>query len=300
MHNFEGIITAIVTPFTEDGDLYVPGVENEIFYLKHNGIKNVFACGSYGAFPLLDRDQRLLLTELVMQSAKKHGMKTIIQIGSPSTSEAVYFAKHAESLGADAISAVVPFYYSGSIYKESNFLTYFEDIITSVSIPVHCYNNPKTTGFNVSLQLLDKLIDSGLQGIKDGGSDLARMLEMMNLVESKKVPFDYYPSSTNSLITGFLLGAKSCISGVSISVPSLIIKIYNNVIEGEIKEATELFKKAMTVRAILGQKCARAIAAYDVLNYRGIDFGTCKKPWIRLNKSDSEWLITELKKIEAL
>ena len=300
MHNFEGIITAIITPFTADGNIYEPGVENEIFYLKQNGIKNIFACGSYGAFPLLSNEQRFLLSELVIKSTKKHGMKTILQIGSPRTCDAIDFAKHAESIGADAISAVVPFYYSGSIYKESDFLAYYEEIINSVSIPVHCYNNPKTTGYNVTLELLGKLIDLGLGGIKDGGSDIARMLDILNMVKSKGVDFDYYPSSTNSLVTGFLMGAKSCISGVSVSVPSLIIDIYENVIDNNIQNAVSLYKKAMSVRSILGTKCGRAIAAYDVLHKKGIDIGTCKKPWRRLDKNDSEWLIQKLDQIEAI
>ena len=57
--------------------------------------------------------------------------------------------------------------------------------------------------------------------MKDGGSDMGRMLEMINTIGP--TDFDYYPSSTSSLITGFLLGGDSCISGVSLACPSQIM-----------------------------------------------------------------------------
>jgi len=227
-------------------------------------------------------------------------MKVIVQVGSTSTEDAVKLARHAEEAGADAVSAVVPFYYSTTIYNEDTFLNYYDSIIKAVAIPVHSYNNPNTTGFNVSPAFLEKLIDAGLQGIKDGGSDMGRMLDMLKVVEKKKVDFDYYPSSTSSLITGFLLGACSCISGVALSAPELVIDIYHSMQNNDIEKASKLYEQVMQVRSVLGKKSGRAIAAYDVLHAKGVEVGTCKLPWQRLNKEDSKWLIDELKKLEVI
>ncbi len=297
MGNFIGIITAIITSFNKDGSIFEDGIRNQIKYLHDNGIENLFICGSYGAFPVMTTDERKQVADVSVTTAKKLFMNSIVQIGSPSTNIAVELAKHAEDIGADAISAVVPFYYSTTIYKEKDFLKYFEEIISNVSIDVHCYNNTHTTGFNVSPSMLGKLIDLGLTGIKDIGGNMGHILEMLDVIKSKDVDFDYYPSSTASLITGFLCGAKSCISGVSLSVPMMINNIYGYMLNEDASKAMEIWKKVMKVRSILGKRSGRAIAAYEVLNSRGVNVGTCRAPWQKLTSSESLDMILELKGI---
>lgn len=292
---FKGIIPAMITPFNEDGSVFERGVINEVDYLHDQGFENVFVCGSYGSFPLMTDEQRKLVASIVVGCCKEKGIKTIIHIGSTSTEVAIGLAKHAADIGADAVSTVVPFYYSTTIYTEDDFLKYFEKVVESVSIDVHCYNNTNTTGFNVSPNFLRKLINLGIRGIKDGGSDMGKMLEMLDVVKESKIEFDYYPSSTSSLITGFILGVGSCISGVALSVPELVLGIYKNMMDKNIEEATILYKKVMKARSILGSKTGRAIAAYDVLNEKNINVGTCKAPWQRLNEPDVLVMIEELK-----
>ena len=292
MAKFKGIITAILTPFKENGSLFHMGVINQIKYLKQHGIENVFANGSYGAFPLMDSDERKIVAEITVDECKKRGLKSIIHIGSPSTRLSIELARHAQSIGADAVSSVVPFYYSGTFYTVDYYLNYFHDLINSVNIDVHAYNNPGTTGFDIGPEFLEKLVDIGLKGIKDGGSDMGRMVEMIDVVGDKE--FDYYPSSTSSLITGFLLGAKSCISGVSLSCPDLIMSIYNHMVGGYVFKATEIWKKVMEIRAALGMFGGRAIAAYEVLEWRGVSAGEPRLPWIKLSQRQRNILISLL------
>lgn len=296
MTKFKGIIPAILTPFNEDGSIFKQGIENELDYLYSYGYRNVFACGSYGSFPVMTTEEREFVAKYVMDYCKKNGMKAIIHIGSTSTEIAVRLAKYAEDAGADAITSVIPFYYSNTIYNEDNFLRYFEEIIKNVSIDVHCYNNPNTTGFNISPDFLKRLIDIGILGMKDGGSDMGKMVEMLDVIKEKDCVFDYYPSSTSSLIIGFMLGVNSCVSGVALSFPSLVMKIYKTMINKNIDRALYLYQKVMKARSILGEKGGRAITAYDILNRKGVNIGTCKAPWQRLSEDDAAWVFEELKK----
>ena len=301
MVKFKGIIPAILTAFNQDGSVYEQGIKNEIEYLYKFGYRNVFACGSYGSFPTMSVKQRETVAKCVIDKCTELGMKTIIHIGSTSTYDAVRIAQHAEFCGANAVSSVVPFYYSNTIYTEDNFLRYYEEIVKNVHIAdVHCYNNPNTTGFDVSPKFLKRLMDIGITGIKDGGSDMGKMLEMLSVSRDKKYDFfDYYPSSTSSLITGFLLGVQSCVSGVALSYPKLVMDIYNNMMNGNIPLALRLYQKIMEVRSILGARSGRAIAAYDILNANGVDVGTCKAPWQRMSRGDASWVLQELEKFKV-
>lgn len=297
MGKFNGIITAIITPFNKDGTIFTEGIYNEIEYLHGNGIENLFINGSYGAFPLMTTSERKYVAQIAVEAASHHFMKSIVQVGSPSTKTAVELAKHAEDIGANAVSAVVPFYYSTTIYKEKDFLKYFEEITSNVSIEVHCYNNIHTTGFNVSPSMLGKLIDLGLTGIKDIGGNMGHVLEMLDVIKEKDVEFDYYPSSTASLITGFLCGADSCISGISLTVPKMINNIYGHMLNSDVRTAMVIWKKVMKVRTILGKRSGRAIGAYEVLNSRGVKVGTCRAPWQKLKGDESMQMIKELHEI---
>lgn len=288
---FKGIIPAMITPFNEDGSLFKEGLRNEVDYLHRKGFENLFICGSYGAFPLMTTEERKQVVETIIPLSRLAGIKTIVHIGSTSTRTAVELAKHAEDNGADAVSAVVPFYYSTTFYNEDTFLRYFEEIINSVSIDVHCYNNPKTTGVDVSLFFLRRLIDIGLRGMKDGTAGKERITAILEITE--KDNFCYYPSSTKSLLLALTLGVKSCISGVALSAPDLILEICKNT-NRNYEYALNLYHKAMKVRSALGVRTGRAIAAYDILNSKGINVGTCRAPWKRLEKKDSEWVIKAL------
>ncbi len=299
MQKFIGIIVALITPFKEDGSVYIDGIKNEIEYLASYGYKNLFICGSYGSFPIMTTEERKLVSKHAVLFGKQCGMKSIVHIGSPSTKIAMDLSKYAEDIGADAISAVVPFYYSRTIYNDKTYLKYFERIINNVSIDVHCYNNPNTTGFNVSVELLKQLMNIGLKGIKDGGNDLERTINILNFIDDD---FDYYPSSTSAMVSNFIFGVKSCISGVALTMPGEIMQLYNKLNNTMLNslDITNSFKLIMKVRSILGQRCGRAISAYDILNYKGIDVGICREPWLSLNKEDSLWLINELKALGVI
>lgn len=300
MSKFKGIIPAIITPFDEKGLVFEEGIKNEIDYLCNHGFENIFICGSYGAFPIMTTEERKFVAAKAVQFCQENKMKSIVHIGSTSLDVAIQLAKHAEDVGADAVSSVIPFYYSATIYTEENFLIYFEEIVKSISIDVHCYNNPNATGFNISPNFLGRLIDTGVRGMKDGGSDMGRTLEMLNSIEKSGNEFDYYLSSTASLIIGSILGVEACISGVSLSVPELVMGIYDNMTNRNIDKAISLYRRVMKVRSILGSKSGRAIAAYTVLNEKGVNVGTCKAPWRGLNQEDAVYVVRELKNLGAI
>jgi dihydrodipicolinate synthase/N-acetylneuraminate lyase len=278
--------------------VYEAGIKNEIEYLYDKGIRSVFVCGSYGAFPLMSQLERIILTKHTLIICKKLGMQVIVHIGHPSLDIAIHLAKMAESLGADAVSSVVPFYYSSTIYKPDTFVRHFETLVNSLDIPVHCYNNPKTTGVNIDLETFKKLLQVGVRGIKDGGADPIRIRQMMKIIKDQE--FDYYPSSTSMLINGFLYGAQSCISGVALAAPELILTIYQSLMAHDVISAVELHKEALDVREALGKYSGRAIAAYDVLHAKGVDVGTCRAPWVRLDENQNYMLLEKLKEIGVI
>lgn len=95
----------------------------------------------------------------------------IAHVGSSNVEEVSRLARHAEQMGAVAVAAVPPFYYASS-YRDEDLKRFFVKLVTTVNIPVFLYNNPKTAGISIGVDLLAQLHSEGLAGVKDSSFDL--------------------------------------------------------------------------------------------------------------------------------
>lgn len=295
MISVRGVISPIITPFTEEGEIYEKGIRNLIDFLSEKGVHGLFAIGSYGSFPLMSTQERMNAAEIIISHAKKRCLQIIIHVGSPSTKTSIYLAQHAESAGADIVAGVVPFYYSSFGYDETSILKHYEKIVNSVRIPVHYYNNPRTTGYTLTPSFFSKLIDVGVTGVKDSGANMATFGEMMNIINKKRPDFNLLPGSASILLPGFMLGAKGCVAGTSTAFPEIVVALYNSIMNGDFEAATELQLRVIQARAFQGIKPLRAVVCYDILKMKGLDVGTCREPWSRLNSDEYTRLYNNLK-----
>lgn len=286
MKQFKGIISPIPTPFTEDGKVYEQGFRNLLTFLKENGVHGVFAVGSYGSFPLMEFEERKQATTIVCKIAKEIGLQVILHAGHASTDQTVALAKYAQDQGADAVASVIPYYYSGHAYREENLLLHYEALCQAVTIPVHFYNNPRTTTVQASVGLVSKLMEIGVTGCKDSSSNMAQFGEIANMAWDKNPDFELMPGSASILLSGFLLGSEACVAGTSTAFPALVSELYQAIQNGEIEKATQLQLRVIRARSIQAMWGMRPAACYDILQLGGVDIGTCRRPWKRLNDSE--------------
>jgi len=299
MKKFKGVIAPIITPFKENGEFYRYGMENLLNYLHQNNIDGVFALGSYGSFPMLSIAERKEIAEYIVNYSKILGLKTIIQIGSPSTLDARNLAEHASDIGADAVASVVPFYYSSRVYGEETYLHHFESIkeVIKNNVPFHLYNNPRTTGYSATVSFLSNLIDIGISGMKDSGTDMALFAEFSELINKKFPDFDLMPGSASTFASGFLLGAEACVAGTSMVFPALVVSLYNAIIEKNAEEIKNLQLKIIEARNYQSIRPLRPAVSYDLLRVLGIDVGVPRKPWYSLNEDELKTIKENLLKI---
>ena len=288
---FKGIITPTLTPFTTAGELYEKGFDNLFNFLSKNNVDGVFSGGSYGAFPLLSEEERMRVTSLTILMARKYELSCIAHVGHASTALTVKLAKYAEALGADAVAAVLPYYYSGHAYTEENYLLHFKNLRDAVSCPIHVYNNPRTTKVSISPELLKSLQDIGVTGMKDSGSDMERFREYANVVWQDDKDFDLMPGSGSVFLEGFQMGARACVAGTSVVFPDVVNDLYKAITlndHGACTVAQEIVNKARGVQEHLNMRPA---SAYGLLKLRGVDVGVPREPWRSLN--NSELLLSE-------
>lgn len=277
---FSGVYPAVITPFNEAGEVDTQKLTVYTEYLCGK-VDGLFVGGSYGSGPIMTAEQRKTVAETVMAVAKGR-VPVILMIGCTDTNSTIELAKHAQRVGADAVAAVTPCYYR---HTEDVIIQYYRDFIQAVDLPVIAYNNPKYSNFCISGDLLAKLADIGLEGIKDSSADIALFYDYMAKV--KKEGFLFLIGSQTHLVPAVVGGAHGVVSGLSNAFPEFIKEIYDACKAGAFQKARDMQLKANLLRSVTGSGIPVPFY-HAVLPMLGIDIGIPKKPFLPRTEEEVE------------
>ena len=162
---FEGLMPALVTPFGEDGEIDLRATEAVVERHIEAGVDGISALGSTGEFSHLTGSERRRFAEALVGMVDGR-VPLVVGVGTTGTREAVDLARHAESVGADGVLSVSPFYWK---VGEEALFRHFVTVAESVEIPTLVYNFPMLTGIDLSPALVGRLAAecSSIVGIKD-------------------------------------------------------------------------------------------------------------------------------------
>lgn len=235
---FKHVTVALNTPFKPDGSVDLDAVKAVVNYFYDKGIRQMYVCGSTGEGFLLDTQERKAVTEAVVgESAGR--MNIIVHVGCPDTRHSEELARHAQQAGADAISAVPCVYYH---MGEESVYQHWTKITEAADLPFFIYNIPQLTGFNLSMNLLDRMLrNERVAGVKCS-SDPAQDILRFKLAGGKD--FLVFNGPDEQFIAGRLMGADAGIGGTYGAMPELYLKMDELVNRGE-------WEKARTVQNLV-------------------------------------------------
>lgn len=154
MVEIKGICPIIAAPFTADGEVDYESLENLVKVLVEGGCGAVTLFGIAGEYYKLTDIERLKMAETTIKTAKKYGGKTIISVTDHATENAVKSAKLFESLGADWLMLLPPFFLKpGGAYLYEH----MKAVGKAVSIPVMAQYAPEQTGVAIAPETFIKL-----------------------------------------------------------------------------------------------------------------------------------------------
>jgi hypothetical protein len=113
MKKFSGVIPPVITAFDKEGRFDESAQRDIIKFLKSK-VNGFYPVGTYGSGPLMDVEERKKVAEVIVDEVNGD-VPVMIHIGSASTAQAVDLARHAESIGADAVGAIPPYYYKKNL-----------------------------------------------------------------------------------------------------------------------------------------------------------------------------------------
>ena len=290
-----GVIPPLTTPFTEEGAIYEVGLRRLLDFQAEKGTHGLFICGTYGSGPIMSLAERKQVAEITVSHVQDR-MAVIVHIGTTSTSQSRELAQHAESIGADAVAAVPPYYHG---HDEREVLEFFSALVRSANIPVFVYNNPKTSGFSIRPPFLAQLASAGVRGIKDSGFNFVEFTHFILALQGYP-DFTFIMGTEALALPALMVGAKGCISGLANPFPELVIQLYDAVMQSKFKEAAKLQLRVNRARQILHIPTSTNAACYRALAARGIDVGQPKAPILPVSEEDGSLMIEEFKRLGLL
>ncbi len=285
MKDFKGLYTALLTPFDKEGKINKDALTKLIKHNINMGIDGFYACGTTAEAFLMSTDDRMQLLEYTKDAAEDK--KIIAHIGSLNEDDAIAMAKHAESIGCDAISSVAPFYYKFSFEDIKN---YYYRIAESVNIPMLVYNFPMNTGVTMTMKELDQFFTSDrFFGLKHTSSDFFTM-EQVKANYPDKIALNGFDEM---FLAGLSMGADGGIGSTYNFMADKFVKIRQLFTENRIAEAQEIQHTVNKIVAVLF-KVGLMPAQKEVLNQIGFDFGVCKHPFGELDAAAKKLIADEI------
>ncbi len=151
---FRGCYTVLVTPFTEDGTAVdLKALERLVEYQITEGIRGLIPLGSTGEFLSISPEERTAVVETVVKAARGR-VPVLIGTGAEDTREVVRTSREAESLGADGVMIIPPFY---SVPTLAELVHHYDTVAKAIGIPIMVYNNPATANVDMTPEMLAEI-----------------------------------------------------------------------------------------------------------------------------------------------
>ena len=210
MNDFD-VHVALATPYTETGELDAAALRAHIDLLVEDGADGLLAAGTTGEGPLLEEAEVEAVIAAAVEAAAGR-IEVIGQVGRASTAATLRTAAAAAGAGADALMAVLPWYYG---LGDDPLLRHYEALLSAGNgLPVMAYTFPDRTGNELSAELLDRLAGEGLTGLKDSTMSPERQQEYLE-VARRHDGFRLFSGSEALLLPALEGGGGGAISALA-------------------------------------------------------------------------------------
>jgi len=239
--NIHGIIGYTITPFSADGQgLDLDALGRSIDRLIDSGVHAIAPLGSTGEGAYLSDAEWDQVSEFSIARVAGR-VPTVVSVSDLTTAKAVRRARFAQSKGADAVMVLPAAYWKLS---EAEILAHYQAIGASIDLPIMLYNNPATSGIDMSVELILRIFNAvaNVTMVKESTGDIQRMHKLQLLGEGQ-VPF--YNGCNPLALEAFAAGAKGWCTAATNLIPQLNLDLYDAVLANDLERARALFYRQL-------------------------------------------------------
>jgi 4-hydroxy-tetrahydrodipicolinate synthase len=231
---FEGVFTALITPFTRDGKLDEQALRKLVDFQIDRGIDGLVPVGTTGESPTLSPEETEQVIRIVVEQTGGR-VPVIAGTGSNCTDKAIHMTEKAKQIGATASLQVAPYYNKPT---GEGFFRHFTAIADAVDLPMVIYNIPGRTGKNIENPVMLKLAKhKNIVAVKEASGNIS---QMMDLIAKKPKDFAVLSGDDNLTYPLMALGGKGVISVASNAVPDRMKDLTHTALKGDWNRARKL------------------------------------------------------------
>jgi N-acetylneuraminate lyase len=282
-----GVIPAVLTVFDKDENLDEQGMRELIRFLLKQKVHGLYLTGSTGEGFLMDESERMKVVEIVIDEVKGK-VPVMVHVGAISTKISIRLAKHAEKVGADAISSVPPFYWR---FSDDQVFNYYKDISEATSLPMVVYNVP-LAGV-MGLGLIERL--ATIKNVKGVKYTAQTHYEITQLKDKVGKDFMIYSGSDEMALSGLLAGSDGIIGSYYNVIPDLFLKLFKAVETKKMDLAQTYQIKAVHIIMNTLKYGSMMAVMKLMLRHYGVNAGYARRPFNNFSKEKEIEILKDLK-----
>ncbi|MGJ7912967.1 4-hydroxy-tetrahydrodipicolinate synthase [Neobacillus sp. LXY-1] len=281
--NFGQVLTAMVTPFNDNGEVDFDATKNLVNYLIDNGTDGLIVAGTTGESPTLSSEEKVTLFKFVVEVVNGR-VPVIAGTGSNNTHASIRLSKQAEEVGLDGVMLVVPYYNKPS---QEGLYQHFKAIAESTSLPVVLYNIPGRSVTNLSVETVVRLSHiNNIVAVKEASGNLDAMAA---IIDQTPDDFTLYSGDDGLTLPVLSIGGAGVISVASHIIGNEMQEMIHLFKNGQVKEAAAAHRRLLpTMKALFSAPNPTPVKA--ALNMKGISVGGVRLPLVPLDETEKQAL----------
>lgn len=210
---FEGSYVALITPFTNTGEVDEEKIRELVNWHIENGTAGIVPCGTTGEAPTLEFAEHEKVIKIVVEEVRGR-IQVIAGAGSNNTNRAIELTKYARELGADAALSTCPYYNKPS---QRGLFEHYKKIAQEAKFPIMLYNVPGRTGTNIEAATIAQLAEfPEIVAVKEATGSLEQMIRIQDLCGDK---IEILSGEDHLILPMLSIGAKGVVSVVANIMP---------------------------------------------------------------------------------
>ena len=283
LKKYEGVIPAFYACYDDQGEISPERVRALVEYFLEKGVQGLYVNGSSGECIYQSVADRKLILEEVMAVAK--GKLTIIaHVACNNTKDSMELARHAESLGVDAIATIPPIYFRLPEYSIAQYWNAISAAAPHTDFVI--YNIPQLAGVALTSSLyIEMLKNERVIGVKNSSMPVQDIQIFAALGGEDHIVFN---GPDEQFLGGRLMGARAGIGGTYGAMPELFLKLNQLIVDKELERAKKL---QFTINTIIGKLTAAHGNMYSVIKEvlkinESLNIGSVRAPLTPVTDAD--------------
>jgi 4-hydroxy-tetrahydrodipicolinate synthase len=284
------LLTAMVTPFDDRGEVDYAQARRLAQALLDSGSDGVVVSGTTGEAPTLTHEEKLRLFAEVKDVVDGRGV-VIAGTGTYSTAESIELSKEAERAGVDGLLLTVPYYNRPT---QEGLYRHFEAIARSTSLPCIMYNIPGRTGTNMTVETTLRLSRvPNIVGVKEASGNLD---QIARIVDGAGEDFRVWSGNDGDTLFILAVGGYGVICVLSHLTGLQMRQLIESYLAGRVDEAAKIHRRLLTLNNALMTLASNPIPIKYALNQIGFRAGPLRLPLVEPDEATGEKIMAEVRR----